>query len=164
MPKKTWILIAVVAGLAAIAALVYFVTSSFGGQSAQLRTLDTNAQKWYSLYADHYQVKVNIGCFCPFSDRMPVTVEVRDGRIVQAIDSQGNDVPEDDFLRTIGDDDLLTVEGLFAYARRAIREADKVEIAYDPRMHYPASVNVDWIEMAIDDEMSVQILELQLLP
>jgi hypothetical protein len=53
---------------------------------------------------------------------------------------------------------------VFAYAREALQTADKTEITYDPALGYPVSLNIDRIELAIDDEMSVLISGFEVLP
>ena len=65
---------------------------------------------------------LGIGCFCPFYDRMPLTVEVRDGRVVSVVDSQGQPVAADDPIRSYGNEQLMTVDGVFEYARDAIQQ------------------------------------------
>ena len=59
---------------------------------------------------------------------------------------------------------LLTIDGVFAYARDAIQNADEVKLAYDPALGYPATLSIDWIKLAMDDELSVTIQDVRALP
>ena len=160
--SKNAILIALVAlGVLAVGGIAIWLTS---GSNAELRNLERNQQKWERQDLAHYQVDVNIICFCPFADRLPLTVEVFNGEIISVTDGHGQSVAEDDPIRSMSEDDLLTVEGLFAYARRALQEADSVNIEYEPTLGYPTTIGVDWIKEAMDDEMGVHISALHALP
>jgi len=164
MSRKTVLIAAIILAVAALALLVYLLASGLPGSSSQLRELDANAQKWESQHVGHYRMNVHIGCFCPFFDRMPVTVEVLDGEVVSVIDSQGRHVPQDDPLRAFDNAKLMTVQGVFAYAREAIRTADETTVSYDAALGYPVSLSIGRIKLAMDDELAVRISELQVLP
>lgn len=163
MSKRSIYTVLVVVAVPVLAALIYVLASGMLG-SSQARQLDANLQKWQAQNVSHYRMKVNIGCFCPFFDRMPVSIEVRDGQVLSVTDSQGQPVAADDPIRSFGNEPLMTIEGLFAYAREAIQTADKTEVTYDPALGYPVSLGIDRIEMAMDDEMSVLISEFEVLP
>jgi hypothetical protein len=164
MSNKTLILLAAVVGLLLVAAAVYALTSGSPAHYLQLRTLDAEAARWQSGGLTNYRMKLGIGCFCPFFERMPLTVEVRDGQVVSVVDSQGRPVAPDDPIRSSGNEQLLTIDGVFAYARDAIQTADEVRIAYDPALGFPASLGIDQIKLAMDDELSVTIQDVRALP
>ena len=46
-----------------------------------------------------------------------------------------------------------TIEKVFDYLGEAIRDADETTIACNPTYGFPTQISVDWIELAIDDEM-----------
>jgi FlaG/FlaF family flagellin (archaellin) len=163
MSKRSIYTVLIVVAVLVLAALIYVLVFGMPG-SSQARQLDASLQKWQAQNVSHYRMNVNIGCFCPFFDRMPVTVEVRDGQVLSVTDSQGQVVAADDPIRSFGNEQLMTVEGVFAYARDAFQTADKTEVTYDPTLGYPVSLNIDRIEQAIDDEMSVLISEFEVLP
>ncbi|MBI2333200.1 MAG: hypothetical protein HYU84_13770, partial [Chloroflexi bacterium] len=56
------------------------------------------------------------------------------------------------------------IENLFAVAEESLANADKVEITYDPTYGFPASIAVDQIEMAMDDEISYSVENFEVLP
>ena len=163
MSRRSIYTVLIVVAVLVVAALAYILTFGMPG-SSQAGELDANLQKWQTQNISHYRMKVNIGCFCPFFDRMPVTVEVRDGQVISVTDSQGQPVAADDPIRSFGSEPLMTIEGVFAYAREALQTADKTDITYDPALGYPVNLIIDRIELAIDDEMSVLISELEVLP
>jgi hypothetical protein len=163
MSKRSIYTVLIVVAVLVLAMLIYVLAFGMPG-SSQAGQLDANLQKWQAQKVSHYRMTVNIGCFCPFFDRMPVTVEVRDGQVLSVTDSQGQPVAADDPIRSFGNEPLMTIEGVFAYAREAIQTADKTEVTYDPALGYPVSLIIDRIELAIDDEMSVLISEFEVLP
>jgi FlaG/FlaF family flagellin (archaellin) len=163
MSRRSVYAVLIVVAVLVLAALIYVLAFGMPG-SSQAGQLDASLQKWQAQNISHYRMHVNIGCFCPFFDRMPVTVEVRDGQVLSVTDSQGQPVGADDPIRAFGNEQLMTIEGVFAYAREALQTADKTEITYDPALGYPVSLNIDRIEMAIDDEMSVLISAFEVLP
>jgi hypothetical protein len=163
MSNKNLIVIAAVVGLIVVVAMVYALGSGAPQEYMQLRTLDSRAARWQTQNITSYDMKVHIGCFCPFFDRMPLTVQVRDGQVVSVVDSQGQPVAADDPIRMYGNEQLMTIDGVFAYAREAIREADETTITYDPALGFPLALSIDRIKLAMDDELGVTISDLRAL-
>jgi hypothetical protein len=122
--------------------------------------LDSNREKWEGQSVTHYRFDLTIACFCPFRSVMPVKVEVLDGKIVSITDINGQ--PLDDLFRSTFEE-AGTVENLFALAEENLANADKVEIVYDATYGFPASIVVDRIEMAMDDEISYFVENFEVL-
>jgi hypothetical protein len=163
MSNRTLIVIAVVMGVLVLAAAACAVTSGAPMGYMQLRTLNSQAARWQAQNVTSYEMKVHIGCFCPFYDRMPLTVEVRDGQVVSVVDSQGQPVATDDPIRMYGNEQLMTIDGVFDYAREAIRNADETKITYDAALGFPLTLSIDRIKLAMDDELSVTINDVRAL-
>jgi hypothetical protein len=72
-------------------------------------------------------------------------VRVADGRVVSVSRVRGEQ-PFRDF------DKAVTVDGVFDLVRADLRRADHVRVTYDPTWGFPASVAVDEMSNAIDDE------------
>ena len=123
--------------------------------------LNENRAKWDSLGVAHYRYELTISCFCPFMEVMPVTVEVRDGQIVSLTDVNGQPLTEE-FRATF--EKAATVEGLFAVAEENLSNADQVEVTYDAQYGFPASIVVDQIKMAVDDEIAYYVGAFKALP
>jgi hypothetical protein len=164
MSGKTLLRIAIVIVVVVLAAWIYVMQAGSHGPQQQLNELDANSQKWQDLNITHYRMQVGIGCFCPFSDRMPLTVEVLDGRVVSVQDKSGQTVAHDDPILAPGTLELLTIPGVFTYARDAIHGPGEIKISYDANLGYPVRMNIDPIKNAVDDELSVTIGGLQALP
>lgn len=116
--------------------------------------LDRNLEKWESSGVSHYRFELTISCFCPYMDIIPVVVEVKDGKILSMTGADGKPLTGE-FRATF--EQAGTIEALFAIAGANLAEADKVEITYDPQYSYPASIKVDRIKLAVDDEISYYI-------
>ncbi|MGE5249543.1 MAG: DUF6174 domain-containing protein [Bacteroidota bacterium] len=125
--------------------------------------LRRNQDKWQSSNTKDYRMSLFIGCFCGFTDRMPLTVEVHNGEVFSMAYADGKPVTPDDmnyqyFSR------FSTIDRLFEDLQSGqASKADKIEITYDPTYGYPSQVNVDQIQNAVDDEYSVQISNFQVL-
>jgi hypothetical protein len=101
----------------------------------------------------HYRFDYRPGCFCP---SLPTRVEVRDGKVVKAtLLEEVSGVP--------GETDSPTIDELLADVRRAEKEATgEVKVDYDAN-GVPIEASIDWIENAIDDEMTWRIENFKVL-
>lgn len=140
-----------------IAVLVLALTLSACGAKSDMAK---NRDKWNSLGVSHYTFELTISCFCPFFEVNPVTVEVKDGKIVSMTDASGQPLKAE-FAQTF--EEAATVEGLFAIAEENLANADEVEVTYDAQYGFPASIVVDRIKMAVDDEISYHVEAFQVL-
>jgi hypothetical protein len=134
-----------------IVLLILTLTLSACGAKSEL---GKNREKWDSMGVAHYRFELTISCFCPFMDVMPVTVEVKDGQIVSLTDVNGQPLSEE-FRASF--EKAATVEGLFAVAEENLSNADQVDVTYDAKYGFPASIVVDRIKMAVDDEIAYYV-------
>jgi hypothetical protein len=96
-----------------------------------------------------YSFKVSQFCFCEQDTRGTFAVVVERGRVAAVTDA------ETGAPRTPNPSVPLTVEALFAKVEDAIdRDADGLEVRYDPRLGYPLEIAIDFVELAIDDEVT----------
>ncbi len=123
--------------------------------------LDSNREKWTNQNVSHYRYDLQIGCFCAFRDKMPLTIEIKDGQIVSVTDATGA-APSDQEMEWYKE--YIGIDKIFDYAQKATQEADKTEITYDPETGIPTQVSVDWMEQAADDEMGLTISNFEKLP
>jgi hypothetical protein len=141
-----------------ITALVLVLTlSACGGKSE----LDDNRAKWDSAGVSHYRFELTISCFCPFAEIMPITVEVKDGQIVSLTDVNGQAV-EGEFSQYI--EEAASIDRLFDITENNLSEADEVNITYDAQYGFPTAINIDFIKMAMDDEISYYVNSFKALP
>jgi len=144
--KRLTLLITLIA-LAACSALP-------GNPSAQ------NRQKWESQHITHYRINLSVGCFCAFRDRMPVSVEIDNGKILSILDNQGK--PAADLQDAVGQ--YAGIDKLFDYIDAAHKAgAAQVDVTYNARYGYPESIIVDQSKQVADDELSLTISSFEVL-
>ena len=117
--------------------------------------LDDAREKWDRQGIDSYSFTIREICFCPIELGGPFRVVVRDGRPVSItrVETGEAAAPEGHVP--------VTIDQLFAITREAMREADEVEVDYDPTYGFPASVRIDRIENAVDDEVYYEATDFQ---
>lgn len=123
--------------------------------SGQRGDLEEARRTWSRQGIDSYTFTVSQLCFCGPDVRGPLAVVVSRGRVVSVTDA------ETGAARTPHPVVPLTVEALFAKVEDAIdRRAHRVDVRYDPRLGYPLEIAIDFIELAIDDEVTYTASEL----
>jgi hypothetical protein len=119
----------------------------------QERELAEQQRAWTAARPTAYAFRYRVSCFCA-NGMVRYRVRVRDGRVIDA--AQIDPLPSVASFPAPSDG-YLTVDSLFAWARRAYeRRADRVAVSYDDKYHYPTKIQIDWRRDAIDDEMSVE--------
>jgi len=123
---------------------------------------DSNLSKWQDAGVSHYSFELGIGCFCWYADVLPATIEVKDGEIVSMVLVNGEAILPgemfyEDFAR------YGTIDNVFEATKSALDEADKIEITYDEQYGFPSKVSIDYIELAMDDELSLYVSSFQVL-
>ena len=126
--------------------------------------LSLNREKWQDADINHYRFELTVGCFCPFRSQMPLTVEIQNGEVVSMIDVNGKSVsttdPMSEFILK-----YATIDRIFSELESdSVREADKLTVTYDPTYGYPVEINIDFIELAVDDELYLSVSAMELLP
>ena len=126
--------------------------------------LDRNQSKWQDANITHYRFELTVGCFCPFRSQMPVTVEVQNGEIVSMIDVNGETLtttdPMNEFIVK-----YATMDRLFSELESdSVRKADKITVTYDSTYGFPSDINIDFIELAMDDELHLSASAFEPLP
>jgi len=124
--------------------------------------LDHARQKWQDANISHYRFHLFIGCFCVYTQDMPLIIEVKDGEVVSMQYQSGKEIESgnvDYFQR------FATIDKLFAQLKKDMGgEADKVTVEYDETYGFPKQVSVDFIENAMDDELVLTVSEFEKLP
>lgn len=125
-------------------------------QNPLLIELEANRERWADLGLLDYDLTLFRGCFCLVESIGPVTVRVRNGEIVsQRYTETGMPVPEQHAVF------FPAVEGLFDVILESIESgADHVTVTYDSNTGAPAEIFIDSIEGAVDDELTITVVEL----
>ncbi|NNE71695.1 MAG: hypothetical protein HKN29_15225 [Rhodothermales bacterium] len=125
--------------------------------TGEISDLEEARATWNRVNARDYDLTMTRGCFCIGAGTMQVHVR-RD--TIAAIQQANNLWPGGNEWWTY----IPTVDELFDLAARAEVEAYSVETSFHPELGYPVQVTIDWIENAVDDEISYSISALSLAP
>ena len=125
---------------------------------------ERNQTKWQDADINHYRFQLGVSCFCPVSGLMPLTVEVQNGEIISIIDVNGDVYPSTDPMSEFVLQ-YATIDRLFSeLGSDRIQEADKLTVTYDPVYGFPSEVSIDFIELAMDDELYLSASAFEPLP
>lgn len=123
--------------------------------------LSSARNRWNAAHIAHYRYQLRVGCFCAFTTRMPLTIEVQNGQIVSMTYNDGTPVGSQDQQIFAGYD---TIDKLFDFTAASSKKADEIKIEYDPAYGFPSSVQIDFIKQAADDELALNVSNFQALP
>lgn len=120
--------------------------------------LESQQSSWKQLGLRDYSFTYTPLCMCAGYGVL-YQVGVRDGKVVsfqtgfQPVSLSLRDLPRP------------TVDSLFAWINNAyVRKAAVVRVTYDPQLHFPANVSIDWNLNIIDDEFSFEVRDLRPIP
>ena len=120
--------------------------------------LEKNQSKWQAADISHYRFSLMVGCFCAFSDKMPLSIEVKDGKIISMFYNDGTVISDSDRMNF---SQYATIPTLFSFTKDVLKKADEVNIQYNEKYGFPSSVQVDYIKNAADDELSLTVMNFQ---
>jgi hypothetical protein len=119
---------------------------------ADLEQLDQAWARWEAQGYNTYSYEVVQSCFCarPVAGHRIVVV-VRDGAVISAsLADTGELLPPSTWHL------IPTVDALFLTVSDAIHDgADDLEVRYDAGLGYPRLIAIDWLEDAVDDEVTI---------
>jgi len=117
--------------------------------------LEQNQERWAQQNISTYTYRFQRVCFCGLVD--PVDVTVRNGVITAVVVADSQEELDPSMFAQ-----FYTVDGLFQVVQDALDgDAHSVVVAYHPQFGYPVDVAIDYIEMAIDDELQLLSSDLQ---
>lgn len=111
--------------------------------------LATHQRAWASGGVTSYTWQVTFGCECLLSG--PTTVTVVDGAPVEVMGGMGVVRPEDI------EGFPLTIDALYAEARRTLEGGGTVAVTWDPASGLPVTMQLDRDLQAVDDELFVTV-------
>lgn len=132
--------------------------SASGNQSE----FEQNKEKWQDANISHYRYALHIGCFCVFTENMPLIIEVQDGEVVSMEYQNGNEI-DPSLLELF--EKYATIDRIFAEVEAGLNgAADSVVVKYDPTYGFPTEVTIDVEEQAADDEVYLTLSNFEALP
>jgi hypothetical protein len=132
--------------------------------TGEVTEFSRNQTKWQDANISHYRFELNVGCFCAFRSQMPATVEVQGGEIVSITGADGNPIlisdPLNEYVLR-----FATIDRLFSELESdSFKEADMLTVTYDSTYGFPSEIIIDFIELAIDDELYLSASAFEPLP
>jgi hypothetical protein len=144
--------------------LLFLVLTLAACSKGEQTELSLNQSKWHDANITHYRFNLDVGCFCAFRSQMPAAVEVKDNQVLSIVDVNGETLSADDPMNEF----ILkyaTLDRIFSEIDSdTVREADKLTISYDPTYGFPSEIFIDYIERAMDDELSINVTAFEPLP
>lgn len=123
---------------------------------------ERNLEKWRDANVTHYRYNLNIGCFCVFSQDMPLVIEVMDGKVVSMEHESGKEIDPAN-LETFNK--FSTIDRIFAEVEAGLAgAADEVKVTYDETYGFPVDITLDYLKEAIDDELYLTVSNFEVLP
>ena len=114
--------------------------------------------RWRNANVSHYRYNLAVACFCAFTQKMPLTVEVQNGTLRSMVYKDGTSVTAEDMQIFAP---YSTIDKLFGFTGETLRKADDVKVGYDPTYGCPANVQIDFIRNAADDELTLTVTNFQ---
>lgn len=143
----------------AIGVLVVLLGACVHDVSASLDSVQARAL-WAQKSSGNYDYLVVRKCYCLQEYTRSMWVQVRQGKVVAAAyEDTGGAVPQSVL------EDLRTIDGWFAYIEKALAKPFfKLQIHYHAQLGYPQQLVADVHERIADDEQTITISQVRLLP
>lgn len=134
------------------ALLVLAGCSDATGPDDAAALLEQSRDTWFNAGITSYRYTITRSCECAPESAGPVTVEVRNGLVVDRRYQSGAAVsPQYSGIFT-------TVPGLFDIIEEAVAlPAASLAVRYNEDHGYPESIAIDWVAGAVDDEVSYRV-------
>jgi glucose/arabinose dehydrogenase len=124
--------------------------------------IERNQEKWQNAEIAHYRYKLNLSCFCAFTQDMPLVIEVMDGKVVSMEYQTGNEI---DATNRELFERYATIDRIFSELDADLAgAADEVTVTYDPTYGFPTQATIDFVKEATDDELYLTISDFEALP
>ncbi len=133
-----------------ISLLLLSACSSFAQQDGVGETdIYHHLKQWQSKNLQDYDLLYQKHCYCLSDHLRPMLIEIRKGQIARALyaDTRTEVASNDIELETIS-----TFFELIDQAQK--KSAHKIEVDYDSVYGYPKSINIDYYQRMVDDEIT----------
>jgi hypothetical protein len=139
--------------------LVVVLTACSGVSQSEF---SRNQKLWRDSNITHYRFELFVGCFCVFTENMPLIIEVKDGEVVSTAFKNGAEI-NPDFSELFGR--FATMDLIFAELEAGLEgKAEKVEVQYDETYGFPTDIWFDYLLEAADDELGLTVSNFEVLP
>lgn len=146
-----------------VAALIAFHGCGLLGSSRHediQRELNRNRRQWEAQAIQNYRYVGRRGCYCPGEVVDPVVVEVRSGQITSLTYQQSDESVGPTYAGL-----WPPLDGVFEIVQDAVdREAAGIDVQYHAELGFPRSISIDYMEHAVDEELTYSVEAFELLP
>lgn len=119
---------------------------------------DAHFETWRAKGPKKYAYRVSQSCFCAPDYTAPYRVEVAGGKVVGVRNAETGAPPPSEYR-------ARTVPELFDLIHEALdRDADRIEVEYEPTLGYPTTIFIDYEEQAADEELRIAAEGLEAIP
>ncbi|MDX1498860.1 MAG: DUF6174 domain-containing protein [Woeseiaceae bacterium] len=154
----------------ALLLLILFVSAGFllvlekpaasAGRGALEAEFERQAEFWAARRPRAFRYVVERSCFCAPDYRQPYVV--REEGDVHSVAFASPLAPESREYRGTPPEPEL-IGNLFDLVRRALAEADAVDVSYDPAFGFPASITIDWSYDLADEEQYFSVRDFEVI-
>lgn len=142
-------------------ALIILTISTVGSCNsvdAARRMLDEHRRLWQEQNAANYTFTLRVICFCPVDATTPVNIVVSNCDASEITYVGTTTIVEERYF-----EDYDTVEKLFAVIEDALKQdVHSLQVEYDRIYGYPVRIDIDYIETAVDEEISFSVSNLHI--
>lgn len=132
-----------------ISLLLLSACSSFAQQNGVDETdMHRHLKQWQSMGLQGYDLLYQKHCYCLSDHLRSIRMEIRKGEVAQALFVDTNSP-------VVKDIQLETISTFFELIDQAQKKsAHKIEVDYDSVYGYPKSINIDYHQRMVDDEIA----------
>lgn len=139
----------------ALAAVALGACDGPGPVRPRLLELEARQALWDSNGPESYEYAIERICYCPLEYIGPVRIRVEEGIVVERVYVDSGLAVPDEIAPS-----FPTVNGLFELLRSAYENgAHEVTVTYDPALGVPVDFWIDYVEMAVDEELGMRVTE-----
>lgn len=136
-------------------------SSSEGGddgyQSSDLASLQSAKTKWDSHSAQFYTFQSKRSCECVTEMSAQMKVSVSGNSVLSAFDLDTDEVISKEIQ-----EEIKTVESLFAFIEKAIENSVSIEVTYNEEYGYPETSKIDLEQLAVDGGLHLTLSNLEI--
>lgn len=125
--------------------------------SDETSALQAAKKKWDSLSGQFYTIQSHRFCECEDEYQSQMEVNVLGNKVVSAFDTVSGDEISAEIQQ-----EIKTVDGLFALIEKAIADGISINVSYNQEYGYPETAQIDLEQLAVDGGLHINLSDLQI--
>lgn len=133
----------------------------------RIKSLEESQAKWSAVKTPSYSYEYNQVCFCLYVGEVKVLID--DNSVIAVLDLETDEeltVEQNGKTITMLNaypEMFYTIDELFEELKDAAKDADELDLTFNPEYGYPTETFIDYYKEAIDDEITYLLKNLELL-